>query len=127
MVSFTKALMEVMERDMKYKKDKDVVMLKRNGVLTFTDSNFDNLPFQEINNNDINSNWELFEEEDNWNLAGLIDKHCPICTCNNFKEEDVKKFIQKVKEDIDKIHPKDEFTDWIKKINEILDKRAGDL
>ena len=121
MVSFTKALMEVMERDMKYKRDKDVVMLKRNGRLTFTDSNFDNLPFQEITNNDININWELFEEEDNWNLADNYFNE------DLFAKDEIKTFIQKVKEDVKK--KSDGMTNAIyhNTLFKIIDKRAGDL
>ena len=78
------------------------------------------------------TDWEIYKGEDNWNLAG-----CTIMDYTDMKgegplikKEDIKTFIQKVKEDVRK--KKRYLTDAYLymdcgDINEILDKRAGDL
>jgi len=73
------------------------------------------------------TDWEIYEEE--WNLA---DEKYIESNDRKFKTiEDIKTFIQKVKEDIDK----ENLLRWKKpggllddkKFNEIIDKRAGKL
>ena len=79
---------------------------------------------------DFESNtWELYEEEDNWDLADNI----PNVANAHPKEQivcvrDVKTFIQKVKEDMKKEAQRNT-TDFIhpNRCNEIIDKRSGDL
>ncbi len=73
------------------------------------------------------------KEEDNWNLADAVHD----MTRNNIvkrsaRVDDIKTFIQKVKEDIKKIIPKynrEDYPDYPligkPKVDEIIDKRAG--
>ena len=80
---------------------------------------------QNISTEDVDSlKWEIYEEEKKWNLA---DKR-PISI------DGIKTFIQKVKEDITEEMGKYiipnlylEKNSWRKRIQEIIDKRAGDL
>jgi len=76
------------------------------------------------------TDWQIYEE-DNWNLA---DKQHPM-NCD-FNKDDIKTFIQKVKEDIENEKVPDDYKEefsagqynnGISKIIKILDKRAGDL
>ena len=68
--------------------------------------------------------WEIYEEEDNWNLADHKDSD------GSFFPSEVKTFIQKVKEDIDKcIDETNTIGERATKITmkRVIDKRAGDL
>ena len=70
------------------------------------------------------TDWEIYEEEDNWNLADEMLNGETI-------RDQIRLFIQKVKEDFEEENK----LRWKKpgslleteKINEIIDKRAGDL
>ena len=73
----------------------------------------EDLDYDKVNATD----WEIYEEEDNWNLAD-----------NNFNRDlfaktEIKTFIQKVKEDIEHILGPGTFA----VVDKIIDKRAGNL
>lgn len=80
--------------------------------------------------------WEIYEEEDDWNLAdkkkttinGTVcewnTKDFPLKCRSVLLDYDVKKFIEKVKEDINKSNIPYDCTSYL---TEILDKRMGDL
>ena len=85
------------------------------------------LTFKEFESTD----WEIYKEEDNWNLADfeVIQFSGALVSTKNDKYakgkglffiKDFKTFIQKVKEDIS-VFSGD------KELNEIIDKRAGNL
>ncbi len=72
---------------------------------------------------DIEStDWEIYKEEDNWNLADEISPHDSMKTT-----EAIKTFIQKVKGDVDKLHPNKASLSVVLDMVKIIDKRAGDL
>ena len=73
--------------------------------------------------------WCRNEEEDSWNLADN-EWNVPDGDGRAFSLKDIKTFIQKVKEDVQKEyykHIEDRSVIPIQRINEILDKRAGKL
>lgn len=65
------------------------------------------------------TDWEIYEEKDNWNLAEQKDI-CGGCSCyniHNLRESDIKTFLSKTKEKIKKgVDP-----------IQALDETAGDL
>lgn len=65
------------------------------------------------------NDWEIYEDKDSWNLA---DQRRGLS--NN---EEIKKFIRKVKEDIDKLEYVSHPHDQKESIKNIIDKRIGDL
>ena len=68
---------------------------------------------------------EIYEgkEEDNWNLADeSLHEDCDDID-GYFARKDIKTFIQKVKEDVEKAFPQHS----TKPVKEIINKRAGDL
>ena len=95
------------------------------------------------------TDWEIYEEtleehkkhcdfckginakEDNWNLADNINTTINITSTKPYMMahlKDIKTFIQKVKEDIQNLKKVEyEGVAWEQSINEIIDKRAGDL
>lgn len=74
------------------------------------------------------TDWEIYEEKDNWNLADklLVRSRVESRIGTYAHKSDIKTFIQKVKEDIDKVIDKYDDTST-RQLNEIIDKRAGDL
>ena len=74
-------------------------------------------------NSGFAKDWEIYEEEDNWSAADIIDipenfaSGTKIISVINFK-----RFAHKIKEDILKVYPISK-----KDIVDIIDKRAGDL
>lgn len=72
------------------------------------------------------TDWEIYEEEDNWNLADTLQIPHKNLDIKYFKLIDIKTFIQKVKEDImDK--DGDEFRIDKRDAHKIIDKRSGNL
>lgn len=76
------------------------------------------------------ANWE--KEEDNWNLADEVYGKSPLFKETIISVENIKTFIQKVKEDVNKYIKPDFYDGDIPiisktRINEIIDKRAGGL
>ena len=67
------------------------------------------------------TDWEIYEEEDNWNLAK--DGHIHFDSLDS-----IRTFIQKCKEEVININKRDHI-DKIQtdELFEIIDKRAGDL
>jgi len=77
------------------------------------------------------TDWEIYEEQDTWNLADKELYDGLGKSLKRFSKEDFKMFIQKVKEDILKecrSYTKDAHIEInAVKVQSILDKRAGDL
>ncbi len=70
--------------------------------------------------------WNIYKEEDDWNLAERVGGEYGRV----FDKTAIKLFIQKVKEDINKLiryHKGEEIIIGNRKLCEIIDKRAGDL
>ena len=96
-------------------------------------------PYLKVNIVDMEAtDWEIYEEEDNWNLGdktwntfeklcGGIKKEVP-CDPSYCHNDDIKTFIQKVKEDMMK-KLEDGSGERLdsSEFKEIIDKRAGDL
>ena len=84
------------------------------------------------------TDWEIYKEEDNWNLAEC-DVYITPTKLENWRSiDDIKKFIQKVKEDIGEIvkeinivaidnKQKEIYEVALNDLKKIIDKRAGDL
>lgn len=89
-------------------------------------SEFENTTYDFITRND----WEIFEEKE-WNLVDELKdffKKTSNDAGTRLRIIDIHKtFIQKVKEDMDKIDYRNSPHNIIIKFREILDKRAGDL
>lgn len=83
--------------------------------------------------------WEIYKEEDDWNLAdeikkafehykagyGESDENAYKYDLRQVIEKVIREHIQKVKEDVDKRQDKGDIS--LSELNEIIDKRTGDL
>lgn len=79
------------------------------------------------------TDWEIYKEEDDWNLADKRELHNYITDYDGrIQVKDIKTFISKIKEDITKYITPEFYEGDIpiiskSRVNEIIDKRAGKL